>query len=120
MSSSVNSASNKGGGQNAAAHSSVPSERPGYLMGQALVTVTNNPRAESQAWWGFRMQDNSWKDPPPPLDPVRYPPITRQTRELDQYLRLLAGDRLQQFYQDRASLEAGMQLTLALEGQGEH
>ena len=112
---SVNSASSNGNRVTQTSSQQYTYDRS-CLQGQALVTVTNDPRADNQAWWGFRVQDNSWKDPPPAMDPLRYPPITR--RDLELYLRLVGGGRLRQFCHDRITLQEGMQLGLALEGQG--
>ncbi|EFJ41568.1 hypothetical protein VOLCADRAFT_107628 [Volvox carteri f. nagariensis] len=84
-------------------------DRSAYTAGQALVTVVNDPRADAAknwgAWLGFRVPDVSWQDPPPPIDTMRYPPVTR--RDLAKYLALVADGSFEQFQQTRQSLALG-------------
>lgn len=92
-------------------------DRASYTAGQALVGVVNDPRDNNTTWWGFKAQDNSWRDPPPPLDTSRYPLITKQ--DLERFLRIVGDGKYEQFLEDRDSLLAGQQQQMLLEGQGE-
>ncbi|GIL88845.1 hypothetical protein Vretifemale_16775, partial [Volvox reticuliferus] len=84
-------------------------DRSAYTAGQTLVTVVNDPRLDAaknwSAWLGFRVPDVSWQDPPPPIDTMRYPPVTR--RDLARYLALISGGSYDQFQQARQSLALG-------------
>ncbi len=51
------------------------------------------------------MPDTSWQDPPPPIDTMRYPPVTR--RDLARYLAIISEGRYEQFLQARQSLAMG-------------
>ena len=93
-------------------------DRSAYTAGQSLTTALNDPREDSRgAWgyWGFRQVDTSWQDPPTPLDPSRYPNITRQ--HLASYLKVVSG-RYENFLRDREGLTEGLQHQLLLEGLG--
>lgn len=96
-------------------------DRSAYSAGQALVTVVNDPRADkNQGWagyWGFKAQDLSWQDPPPPLDPFKYPPYKRQ--DFEAYLRIVSG-AYEAFLGDRASLaDAALRQLLLTDATGE-
>ncbi len=77
------------------------------IQGQTLITVVNDPRADaSKSWWGFGaftagLKDLQWNQPPPPLDPVKYPHYTR--RDLGAYLKVVQALH-QQFIHERSSL----------------
>ncbi|GLC48694.1 hypothetical protein PLESTB_000126600 [Pleodorina starrii] len=81
-------------------------DRSAYTAGQTLVTVVNDPRADAAkswgAWLGFRVPDVTWQEPPPPIDTMRYPPVTR--RDLAKYLALLSDGCYEQFQAARQSL----------------
>ena len=84
----------------------------------ALVSATNDPRSEAKTgWWGFKAPtDNSWKDPPPPLDSWKYPEIG--IADFQRYLQIVGQGRVEQLHQDRTSLAEGHRQQLLLEGQG--
>jgi hypothetical protein len=78
-------------------------DRSVYTVGQTLVSIVNDPRTANQpsSFWGSRA-DASLNQPPPPIDPVRYPPIHRH--HVQPYLNVV-HDHLDRFVQDRATLE---------------
>ncbi len=87
--------------------------------GQALVSAVNDPRSQKtgSGWFGIKAVDNSWRDPPPPVDAWKYPDITKQ--DFERYLQIVGKGRVEQFQQDRASLAEGLSQQLLLEGKGE-
>ena len=92
---------------------SQPPQRPVLDCG-ALMTVVNDPRADANKnWlWGLgRMPDNSWAEPPPPLDPTRYPNV--KLRDLEPYLRIVRGTH-EAFLKDRDSLGEAFQRQMLL------
>ena len=96
-------------------------DRAKYASAAAtLVSATNDPRSDSQrtGWWGFKTQDTTWKDPPPPLDSWKYPEVTRA--DLERYLQIVGHGRVEQFHQDRGSLAEGLKQQQLLEGEGAH
>lgn len=85
------------------------------------MAVVNDPRADNnRSWWGWgpAVRDLSWADPPPPLDPTRYP--NYKLKDLEPYLRIVRGSH-QQFLRDRASLTENLkrQLELGFTGFGD-
>eukprot|EP00798_Chlamydomonas_sp_ICE-L_P027701 gene27701-7343_t len=107
---------------NARSSRGAPEQRHGRpaIGSQTIITAVNDPRQDiknSGGWFGFRSQESVWTNqPPPPIDTTRYPNISRQ--DLAQYLNFVGGDegRLRVFAQDRSSLEQGLQIGLAIEG----
>ncbi|KAG1665155.1 hypothetical protein FOA52_005536 [Chlamydomonas sp. UWO 241] len=78
-------------------------DRSYAAVGQALASVTNDPRAGSDAWFGFKSaQDTSWKTPPPPLDPAKYPNVTRA--DLKRFLKIVGHGQYEQLMEDRRSM----------------
>ncbi|GFR44494.1 hypothetical protein Agub_g5757, partial [Astrephomene gubernaculifera] len=103
--------SNVGLSSHGTSHKRPEVDRSDYAVGQTLVAVVNDPRADAQKNWGtwlglgFRVPDVSWQEPPPPIDSMRYPPISH--RDLAKYLALVSEGRYKQFQQDRQSLAVG-------------
>ena len=90
-----------------------------FLGAAALVSATNDPRSDANktGWFGLKAPpDNSWKDPPPPLDSWKYPEVT--ISDLQRYLQIVGNGRVEQFHQDRESLAEGHRQQLLVEGQG--
>ncbi len=87
----------------------------GTYTAQSVSGLVNDPR-EQLTWWGFQTKDMSWKDPPPPLDPYRYPNITRQ--DLERYLSIVGDGKHEEFLEDRRALAQGHQQQLMMEGEG--
>ncbi|KAJ9524559.1 hypothetical protein QJQ45_024148, partial [Haematococcus lacustris] len=84
------------------------------MAGQALGTVTNDPRAhEPKSWFGWGRSDLSRAGPPPALDPNKYPNIKR--KDLEPYLRVIRGAH-QHFLQDRESLAEANNRQALLDG----
>ena len=79
-------------------------DRSVYTVGQTLASVVNDPRTAHQTsgFWGFG-SDATQKDQPPPIDPVRYPPVTKQ--DVEKYVGMVHGS-YDRFVRDRQSLEA--------------
>lgn len=79
-------------------------DRSFYTVGQTLASIVNDPRAPSQSggFWGLS-SEASQLPPPPALDPVKYPPVSKA--DLQRYLEVVhvAYDK---FVKDRQSLEA--------------
>lgn len=76
------------------------------VQGQTLITIVNDPRADAnKGWWGWvgrqDLHSSHWNQAPPPLDPLRYPNITR--RDLGPYLRIVQSLH-QDFIDERRSL----------------
>ncbi len=75
-------------------------DRSVYTVGQTLASVVNDPRAANQqnAFWAH----DSKKDVPiPPVDPTKYPPVTRQ--DFQRYVKVVHGT-YERFMQDRGRL----------------
>lgn len=76
-----------------------------YTVGQTLASIVNDPRTAGQSsggFWGLA-HDASQAPTAPPLDPTKYPNITKA--DVQSYVDLVheAYDR---FLRDRQSLEA--------------
>lgn len=86
-------------------------DRSAYAAGQSLSAVVNDPRADHSRGWGawlglnFKVPDTSWQEPPPPVDTMRYPPISMQ--QLQGYLSILGDGKFNQFLADRTSMQHG-------------
>lgn len=106
MSSQSYSSIGAGGRRRGTAHDDI--DRSFYTVGQTLASIVNDPRASSQAggFWGLAAeatQGPSLPPPPPPLDPTKYPPVSRS--DLQHYIAQVHG-AYERFERDRASLEA--------------
>lgn len=80
-------------------------DRSVYTVGQTLASIVNDPRTAGQTssgFWGLA-HDASQAPTPPPLDPIKYPHVTRA--DLQKYIDLVHGD-YERFIRDRQSLEA--------------
>lgn len=79
-------------------------DRSFYTVGQTLASIVNDPRAASQSggFWGLA-NEATQLPPPPPLDPTKYPHVSKA--DLQRYIELVhrAYDK---FIKDRQSLEA--------------
>eukprot|EP00882_Tetradesmus_deserticola_P023835 GHRQ01025975.1.p1 GENE.GHRQ01025975.1~~GHRQ01025975.1.p1 ORF type:complete len:146 (+),score=27.66 GHRQ01025975.1:123-560(+) len=79
-------------------------DRSVYTVGQTLASIVNDPRTAHQTgggFWGLG-HDASQAPQPPPLDPAKYPPVTKA--DLQQYINLVHG-AYDRFIRDRQSLE---------------
>jgi len=80
-------------------------DRSVYTVGQTLVSIVNDPRTASQTsggFWGLG-HDASQNAQPPPLDPARYPVVSKA--DVQRYIDLVHGT-YERFIRDRHSLEA--------------
>ena len=81
-------------------------DRSFYTVGQTLASIVNDPRAPSQSggFWGLAADATQQLPPPaPPLDPAKYPPVSKA--DLRRYIGLVHG-AYEKFVKDRQSLEA--------------
>ena len=111
--------SSRSGGSILSSEAIERSRHNAFLGAAALVSATNDPRSEANktGWFGLKAPpDNSWKDPPPPLDSWKYPEVT--VADLQRYLQIVGNGRVEQFHQDRESLAEGHRQQLLVEGQG--
>eukprot|EP00879_Flechtneria_rotunda_P024683 GHRR01026185.1.p2 GENE.GHRR01026185.1~~GHRR01026185.1.p2 ORF type:complete len:176 (+),score=38.26 GHRR01026185.1:277-804(+) len=80
-------------------------DRSVYTVGQTLASIVNDPRTAHHTgggFWGFG-HDASQLPQPPPLDPAKYPPVTKV--DVQRYIDLVHG-AFDRFLRDRQSLEA--------------
>jgi hypothetical protein len=66
-------------------------DRSVYTVGQTLASIVNDPRTAHQTgggFWGLG-HDPSQAPQPPPLDPAKYPPVSKA--DLQQYMNLVHG-----------------------------
>lgn len=79
-------------------------DRSFYAVGQTLASIVNDPRAPAQpsGFWGLA-NEASQPAQLPPLDPAKYPPVSKA--DLQRYLELVHG-AYDKFLKDRQSLEA--------------
>lgn len=81
-------------------------DRSFYTVGQTLASIVNDPRAPSQSggFWGYGAEaTQQLPPPPPPLDPSKYPSVSKA--DLQRYIGLVHGAH-EKFAKDRQSLEA--------------
>jgi hypothetical protein len=80
-------------------------DRSFYTVGQTLASIVNDPRAPSQSggFWGLAGEAAQLPPPPPPLDPAKYPPVSKA--DLQRYIDVVHG-AYEKFVRDRQSLEA--------------
>jgi hypothetical protein len=94
------------------------------VQGQTLITIVNDPRVDAKSsWFGFgraadpltALGSSNWAQPPPPLDPLRYPHYTR--RDLGAYLGIVHTAHAE-FVHERESLAemSARQLLLGVAG----
>lgn len=80
-------------------------DRSFYAVGQTLASIVNDPRAPSQSggFWGLASEATQLPAPPAPLDPAKYPPVSKA--DLQRYIQVVHG-AYDKFVRDRQSLEA--------------